>query len=153
MTYFPAVVREWRRKPELGQYAREGEGVVVVSVLLMAGDPSVLLQKAPRQKGSVEPRSGDRSPLCVAGQAELSHLLLLLLSERLRTFFKSLFCFCKRVLHFLEHEEVSNWKNTIPLRESNFFMTPGYLYQILSSKADLGEHGSWTAHPLTACQL
>lgn len=130
MTYFPAVVREWRRKQELGQSAREGERAVTVNMLLIAREPSVLLHKAPRQKGSAEPRGVDRSALCVKGHSchcwsgTSNHIYF-------SCFFlncyilKSLFCFCTRVRNFREHEEVSDWKTSIPLWGSNFFMTPG----------------------------
>lgn len=39
------MVREWRRYQEPGQYARKGEGVVIVNMLLMVRDQNVLLQK------------------------------------------------------------------------------------------------------------
>lgn len=130
VTYFPAVVREWRRKQELGQSAREGERAVTVNMLLIAREPSVLLHKAPRQKGSAEPRGVDRSALCAKGHSchcwsgTSNHIYF-------SCFFlncyilKSLFCFCTRVRNFREHEEVSDWKTSIPLWGSNFFMTPG----------------------------
>lgn len=39
-----------------------GKVIVIVNMLLMARDQSVLLQKAPRLKGSVEPRRVATSP-------------------------------------------------------------------------------------------
>lgn len=122
------MVREWRRYQEPDQYARKGEEVVIVNMLLMARDQSVLLQKAPRQKGSAEPRSVDRSPYVlrplVVKYSDHIYYSYFFLNYYI---LKSLFCFRSRVFNFLEHKEVSDRKTSLSLRESNFFMTPGCL--------------------------